>query len=138
MGGWLTCCVMEPWRALEVEIVLRGVQGIETPKIVANTVSCLITVGPVGEDACGATRANGVVRVLPCARLLLRGCVEFDRSNGIGHDYCCGDLDVLRVFANSAGDGLLKCCVRFQVDQEEADVRLELLSKDCNGAFVLW
>ncbi len=70
--------------------------------------------------------------------MLLQGCVEFDRRNWYGHDYCCGDLDVLRVFADSACDGLLKCCVRFQVDQEEADVCLKLLSKDCNGAFVLW
>ena len=70
--------------------------------------------------------------------MLSRGCDEFDRSGGIGHDYCCDDLDVIRVFADSAGDGLLECCVRFQVDQEEADVCLKLLFKDCNGAFVLW
>ena len=61
--------------------------------------------------------------------MLSRGCDEFDRSDGIGHDYCCGDLDVIRVFTDSAGDGLLECCVRFQVDQEEADVCLKLLSK---------
>ncbi len=67
-----------------------------------------------------------------------RGCAGFDRSDGIGHDYCCGDLDVVRVFADSAGDGLMECCVRFQVDQEEADVCLKLLFKDCNGTFVLW
>ena len=70
--------------------------------------------------------------------MLSRGCDEFDRSDGIGHDYCCGDLDVIRVFADSAGDGLLECRVRFQVDQEEADVCLKLLFKDCNGTFVLW
>ncbi len=45
---------------------------------------------------------------------------------------------MLRVFADSAGDGLLKCCVRFHVDQEKAEVCLKLLSDDCNGAFVLW
>ncbi len=65
-------------------------------------------------------------------------CDNFDCSNGVGHDYCCGDLDVIRVFADSAGDGLLKCCVRFQVDQGGADVCLKLLSKDCNSAIVLW
>jgi hypothetical protein len=69
--------------------------------------------------------------------MLSRGCDEFDRSDGIGHDYCCGDLDVIRVFTDSAGDGLLECCVRFQVDQEEADVCLKLLFKDCNGTFAL-
>ncbi len=67
-----------------------------------------------------------------------RGCEGFGRScDQRGHDECCGDLDVFRVFADCAGNGLLKCCVRFQVDQEEADVCLKLLSKDCNGAIVL-
>jgi hypothetical protein len=62
--------------------------------------------------------------------MLSRGCDEIDRSDGIGHDYCCGDLDVIRVFTDSAGDGLLECCVRFQVDQEEADVCLKLLCQN--------
>jgi hypothetical protein len=67
-----------------------------------------------------------------------QGCVKFGRScNGGGHDECRGDLHVFWVVADSAGDGLLKGCVRFQVDQEEADVCLKLLSKDCNGALVL-
>ena len=64
--------------------------------------------------------------------MLSRGCDEIDRSDGIGHDYCCGDLDVIRVFADSAGDGLLECCCL------RTDVCLKLLFKDCNGAFVLW
>ncbi len=37
-----------------------------------------------------------------------RGCGEFGRScDRRGHDECCGDLDVFRMFADRAGDGLL-------------------------------
>jgi hypothetical protein len=53
-----------------------------------------------------------------------------------GHEVCRGD-EVCRVLLNSAGDRLLKSCVRFQVDEKEADVCFKLLPKVRDGALVM-
>ena len=64
----------------------------------------------------------------------MRGCLRGAGvpSAGIavggGHEVCRGD-EVCRVLLDSAGDRLLKSCVRFKVDEKKADVCFKLLLK---------
>ncbi len=48
---------------------MRAVQRFEAAKVVCGAVRCLKTVSPVGEDAGCSTYVDGVVWVVPCARV---------------------------------------------------------------------
>ena len=61
MGVWLTCSGSEPCCLLrEIKVLLCVVPGVESFELVGDAVGGLITIGPVVEDANGASFAYGV------------------------------------------------------------------------------
>ncbi len=65
------------------------------------------------------------------------GWCAFRRNcSGGGNGVCRGDK-VCRVLFDGVGNGLLELCVRFQVDEKEADVCFKLLPEGCDGVFVV-
>ncbi len=61
MGIWLTCSGSKPCCLLrEIKVLLCVVLGVESFELVGDAVGRLITIGPVVEDANGASFAYGV------------------------------------------------------------------------------